>query len=207
MWIHPLQFGLLIQVGCPVDQVKGSKEQREGYSGNPVYLAHTVKGLLGLWRFGLWLLLGLSWGRWGAFGNRGQSRVPGNIWSEGCSSGSWVGCGVVLLQEGLLLLLLLILFEGEAERIKFRVLYRCILFLLHNQRLCCCCQAVNTHWQLNGLSVSFRMDFKILLLVFKVLNGSCLYLGLANSPLAWSSGTVPPQLWKSKLSFLLKISS
>lgn len=94
---HPLQFGLLVQVGRPVDQVKGSKEQREGYSGNPVYLAHTVKGLLCLWRLGLWLLLWLSWGRWGAFGNSGQSRVPGNIGGEGCSSGSWVGCSVVLL--------------------------------------------------------------------------------------------------------------
>lgn len=108
VWIDPLQFGLLIQVGCPVDQVKGSKEQREGYSGNPVYLAHTVKGFLGLWRFGLGLLLGLGGGWWCAFGNRGQSRVPGNIGGEGCSSGSWVGCGVVLLEQGLLLLLLLI---------------------------------------------------------------------------------------------------
>lgn len=100
VWIGPLlQFGLLIQVGCPVDQVKGSKEQREGYSGNPVYLAHTVKGLLGLWRFGLWLLFGLGW-RWrGAFSDSGQSRVPGNIGGEGCSSGSRVGCGVVLLEK------------------------------------------------------------------------------------------------------------
>lgn len=114
VWIHPLQFGLLIQVGRPVDQVKGSKEQREGYSGNPVYLAHTVKGLLGIWRLGLWLLLGLSWGWWGAFGNSGQSRVPGNIGGEGCSSGSWVGCSVVLLEEGLLLFLLLILFVGAS---------------------------------------------------------------------------------------------
>lgn len=110
VWIHPLQFGLLIQVGRPIDQVKGSKEQREGYSGNPVYLAHTVKGLLGLWRFGLWLLLGLSWGRRGAFGDGSQARVPGNIGSKGCRSCSWVGGGVVLLQEGLLLFLLLILF-------------------------------------------------------------------------------------------------
>lgn len=116
---HPLQFGLLIQVGRPVDQVKGSKEQREGYSGNPVYLAHTVKGLLGLWRLGLWLLLGLSWGWWGAFGNSGQSRVPGNIGGEGCCSGSWVGCSVVLLEEGLLLFLLLILFvKLEEEEIQ-----------------------------------------------------------------------------------------
>ena len=112
-WIDPLQFGLLIQVGCPVDQVKGSKEQREGYSGNPVYLAHTVKGLLGLWRLGFWLLLGLIWGWRGAFGDRGQSRVPGRIGGKGCRSGSWVGCGVVLLQERLLLLLLLIAVIGE----------------------------------------------------------------------------------------------
>lgn len=112
VWIHPLQFGLLIQVGRPVDQVKGSKEQREGYSGNPVYLAHAVKGLLGLWGFGLWLLFGLSRGRRGAFGDGGQSRVPGNIGGEGCRSGGWVGGGVVLLQEGLLLFLLLIWFGG-----------------------------------------------------------------------------------------------
>lgn len=110
MWIHPLQFGLLIQVGRPVDQVKGSKEQREGYSGNPVYLAHAVKGLLGLWRFGLWLLLRLSWGRRGAFGDGSQARVPGNVGSEGCRSRGWVGGGVVLLREGLLLFLLLIWF-------------------------------------------------------------------------------------------------
>ena len=112
MWIHPLQFGLLIQVGRPVDQVKGSKEQREGYSGNPVYLAHTVKGLLGLWRFGLWLLLGLGRGRRGALGDGSQARVPGNIGSEGCCSCSWVGGGVVLLQERLLLFLLLVLVLG-----------------------------------------------------------------------------------------------
>lgn len=112
-WIDPLQFGLLIQVGCPVDQVKGSKEQREGYSGNPVYLAHTVKGLLGLWRLGFWLLLGLIWGWRGAFGDRGQSRVPGRIGGKGRSSGSWVGCSVVLLQERLFFLLLLIGIIGE----------------------------------------------------------------------------------------------
>lgn len=114
VWSHPLQFGLLIQVGRPVDQVKGSKEQREGYSGNPVNLAHTVKGLLGLWRLGLGLFLGLSWGWWCAFGNSGQSRVPGDTGGEGCSSSSWVGCGVVLLQERLLLLLLLIGLLGKA---------------------------------------------------------------------------------------------
>lgn len=119
---HPLQFGLLIQVGCPVDQVKGSKEQREGYSGNPVYLAHTVKGLLGLWRLGLWLLLGLSWGWWGAFGNSGQSRVPGNIGGEGCSSGGWVGCSVVLLEEGLLFFLLLIFVLWKEKKMDFRFL-------------------------------------------------------------------------------------
>lgn len=113
VWIHPLQFGLLIQVGRPVDQVKGSKEQREGYSGDPVYLAHAVKGLLGLWGFGLWLLFGLSRGRRGAFGDRGQSRVPGNIGGEGSRSGGWVGGGVVLLQEGLLLFLLLIWFGRD----------------------------------------------------------------------------------------------
>lgn len=112
MWSYPLQFGLLIQVGRPVDQVKGSKEQREGYSGNPVYLAHTVKGLLGLRRLGLGLLLGLGRGRRGAFGNRGQSRVSGNVGGEGRSSGSWVGCGVVLLEEGLLLFLLLVWLDG-----------------------------------------------------------------------------------------------
>lgn len=116
MWSYPLQFGLLIQVGRPVDQVKGSKEQREGYSGNPVYLAHTVKGLLGLRRLGLWLLLGLGRGRRGAFGNRGQSRVSGNVGGEGRSSGSWVGCGVVLLEEGLLLFLLLVWFDGRLGR-------------------------------------------------------------------------------------------
>lgn len=116
MWSYPLQFGLLIQVGRPVDQVKGSKEQREGYSGNPVYLAHTVKGLLGLRRLGLWLLLGFGRGRRGAFGNRGQSRVSGNVGGEGRSSGSWVGCGVVLLEEGLLLFLLLVWFDGRLGR-------------------------------------------------------------------------------------------
>lgn len=116
-WIHPLQFGLLIQVGCPVDQVKGSKEQREGYSGNPVNLAHTVKGLLGLWGFGFWLLLGLIWWWRGTFCNCGQSGVPGRIGGEGCSSGSWVGCSVVLLEERLLLLLLLNFGCWKKERI------------------------------------------------------------------------------------------
>lgn len=127
MWIGPLQFGLLIQVGRPVDQVKGSKEQREGYSGNPVYLAHTVKGLLGLWRLGLWLLLRLSWGWWGAFSDSSQSRVPGNIGGEGCSSGSWVGRSVVLLKERFLLFLLLICLSEKGKRIKSSFLWDAIL--------------------------------------------------------------------------------
>lgn len=125
MWIGPLQFGLLIQVGRPVDQVKGSKEQREGYSGDPVYLAHTVKGLLGLWRLGLWLLLRLSWGWWGAFSDSSQSRVPGNIGGEGCSSGSWVGRSVVLLKERFLLFLLLICLSEKGKRIKSSFFVRC----------------------------------------------------------------------------------
>jgi len=119
-WIDPLQFGLLIQVGCPVDQVKGSKEQREGYSGNPVNLAHTVKGLLGLWGLGFWLFLGLIWGRRGAFGDRSQSRVPSRIGGEGCSRGRWVSCSVVLLEERLLLLLLLFVVIKEKIGAKTR---------------------------------------------------------------------------------------
>lgn len=94
---HPLQFGLFIQVSCPVDQVKGSKEQWKGYSGNPVDLADTVEGFLGLWWFGLGLLFGLGGGRGGAFGNGGQTRVPGNVWGKDCSCGRRVSCGVVLL--------------------------------------------------------------------------------------------------------------
>lgn len=118
--IHPLQFGLLIQVGCPVDQVKGSKEQREGYSGDPVNLAHAVKGLLGLWGFGFWLFLGLIWGWRGTFCDCGQSGVPGRVGGERCSSGSWVGCRVVLLEERLLLLLLLMAGGGrKGEEQKF----------------------------------------------------------------------------------------
>lgn len=106
--VHPLQFGLFIQVGCPVDQIEGSEEQGEGYSGNPVNLAHTVEGLLGLGGFRFGLLLGLAGGRRGAFGNGGQTRVSGNVWGKGCGRGGWVRSGVVLLQERFLLFLLLL---------------------------------------------------------------------------------------------------
>lgn len=124
VWCHPLQFGLLVQVGGPVDQVEGPEEQREGYPGNAVDLAHAVEGLLGLGWFGLGLLLGLGgwWG--GALGNCGQPRVTGDVGREGSGCGRWVGGGVVLHQQGLLLLLLLPWFRdggGDGEMRKTAV--------------------------------------------------------------------------------------
>lgn len=113
VWGHPLQFGLLVQVGSPVDQVEGPKEQREGYPGDAVDLAHTVKGLLGLRRFGLRLLLGLGGWWWGTLSDGGQPWIAGDVGCKGGCSGRWVGSGVVLHQQGLLLLLLLPWFWGK----------------------------------------------------------------------------------------------
>lgn len=104
---HPLQFGLLVQVGGPVDQVEGPKEQREGYPGDAVDLAHTVESLLGLRWFGLRLLLGLGGWWWGTLSNGGQPWITGNVGCKGGGGGRWVGSGVILHQQGLLLFLLL----------------------------------------------------------------------------------------------------
>lgn len=98
MWLQgALYFGFFIQVSCPVYQVKGSEEQREGYSGDPVDLAHAVEGLLGLGGFGFWLFLGLGWRRGGTFSNSCQTRVSGNVRSKRRRRRS--GVGVVLFQQ------------------------------------------------------------------------------------------------------------
>lgn len=113
MRCHSLQFGLLVQVGCPVDQVEGPKEQREGYPGDAVDLAHAVKGLLGLRRFGLRFLLGLGGWWWGTLSDGGQPWITSDVGGKGGSGGRWVGSGVILHQQGLFLLLLLPWFGGK----------------------------------------------------------------------------------------------